>query len=122
MQDAAKCWSQRADQGLADEQLAAALRYEIGIYGGFGGPGMLCVSCQGASPGTWAIWHTQNTVTETPVFQGAATIVTAREMYGIRDPDDKQLALFSERDFRTPDLGVWIRGGVEIKLAPEWVR
>ena len=94
MQDAAKRWAERTAKGLTDEQLADALRYEIGIYGGFGGPDMLSVSYQGAGLKIRASWETHNTVTEVPVFQGAATIATAREVYGIRDPQDKQLALF----------------------------
>jgi len=29
-----------------------------------------------------------------PTFQGAATVAMAREVYGICDPDEKQLSLF----------------------------
>jgi len=33
-------------------------------------------------------------VLEKPLFAGAATIAKAREVYGITDPNDKQLNLF----------------------------
>ena len=38
--------------------------------------------------------ETHNTVTDAPAFQGAVSIATARQVYGIRNPEDKQLALF----------------------------
>jgi hypothetical protein len=94
MQGASERWAQRAARGLTDEQLAEALRYELGIYGGFCGPGMLSVSHQGAGLKIWASWEIHNTVTDAPAFKGAATVATARQVYGIRNPEDKQLALF----------------------------
>lgn len=94
MQGAKERWAQRAARGLTDEQLAEALRYEIGIYGGFSGPDSLSVSYQGAGLKIWASWETHNTVTDAPAFKGAASIAMARQVYGIRNPQDKQFALF----------------------------
>lgn len=64
-------WKERAERGLTDEELKAALEYELGIYGGSGGPGDMSLT-----------------------FQAAATIRMAREVYGIKDPTDTQMALF----------------------------
>ena len=94
MQGASDRWAQRAARGLSDEQVAEALRFELGIYGGFSGPNSLSVTYQGAGLKIWASWETHNTVTDAPVFKAAVTIATARQVYGIRNPEDKQLALF----------------------------
>lgn len=71
-----------------------ALRCELGIYGGVCGRNSLSVSYQGAGVKVLASRGPHNTVTDAPAFKGAATIATARQAYGIRNPDDKQLALF----------------------------
>ena len=88
-------WKERAERGLSDEELKAALEYEIGIYGGSGGPGDMSISYQAAG---LKIWADCNTVVPDrdckPIFQGTATIRMAREVYGIKDPTDTQLALF----------------------------
>ncbi|HYM11110.1 MAG TPA: hypothetical protein VEU62_10265 [Bryobacterales bacterium] len=94
MEGAKERWAQRAARGLTDEQLAEALRFELGIYGGFSGPDSLSVTYQGAGLKIWASWETHNTVTDAPAFKGAATVATARQVYGIRNPENKQLALF----------------------------
>ena len=84
----------RAERGLTDEELKTALEYELGIYGGSGGPGDMSLAFQAAGLKIWADW---NTVVPDryckPIFQGAATIRMAREVYGIKDPTDAQMAL-----------------------------
>ena len=85
----------RRPRGLTDEQLAEALRYELGIFGGSSGYGDCpALTYQGAGLKIWAAWEFLNHVTTKPTFQGAATIATARQVYGIPSPEDKQLALF----------------------------
>jgi hypothetical protein len=39
-------------------------------------------------------WEWPNHVTDKLLFQGVATIAMARQVYGIRNPASKQLALF----------------------------
>jgi hypothetical protein len=41
-----------------------------------------------------ASWEVQNIHTARPLFAGKATIAKARAVYGIRDPNEKQLVLF----------------------------
>jgi len=65
--NAAERWKQRAATGLTDEQLADALRFEIGIYGGGSGPGRMATAHQGAGLKIWASWNGWiNTATEQP--------------------------------------------------------
>lgn len=87
-------WKERAAKGMSDAELAAALAYEIGIFGGSGGPDGLCLTYQAAGLKIWISWEIQNTHEQSPIFQGAGTVAMARIVYGIRDPADKQLALF----------------------------
>ena len=46
------------------------------------------------APVLWAAWEWPNHVTDKPLFQGTATIAMARQVYGIRNPENQQLALF----------------------------
>lgn len=85
-------WASRAATGMTDEELAEALRYEIGIFGGQGGPGMLGMSYQGNGLKIWADRSIGRT-TRKPILSGAATIAMARALYGIRDPGDTQMSL-----------------------------
>jgi hypothetical protein len=87
-------WQERAATGLTDEQLAEALAYEIGEWGGSASPDGLCLTYQRSGLKIWISWEIENTHQTPPVFQGAATIAMARTVYGIRNPADKQLALF----------------------------
>jgi len=88
-------WKERAERGLTDDELKAALECELGIYGGSGGPGDMSLTFQAAGLKIWADW---NTVAPDryckPIFQGTATIRMAREVYVIKDPTDAQMALF----------------------------
>lgn len=87
-------WAERARAGLTDAQLEQALKYELGIFGGSGGPNEMDIMYQGAGLKIWAAWDVFNHVKTKPIFQGAATISMAREVYGIADPSNDQLALF----------------------------
>ncbi len=87
-------WAERAARGLSDAELADALAYELGIFGGSCGPGMLSLTFQGAGLKVWISWEIQNYVTSKPTFEGKSTIAMARYIYGIKDPADKQLTLF----------------------------
>lgn len=87
-------WSERAARGLNDAELADALAYELGIFGGSCGPDMLSLTFQGAGLKIWISWEIQNHVTTKPTFEGNATIAMARLVYGIKDPADRQFSLF----------------------------
>lgn len=91
---AASRWQERAAKGMSDAELAAALVHEIGIFGGSSSPDGLSLTYQAAGLKIWIGWEIQNTHKQPPVFQGAATVAMARLVYGIKDPADKQLALF----------------------------
>ena len=74
MSQAAERWAQRAASGcLTDEQLAEALKYELGIFGGSSatdnGPAL---TYQGNGLKIWASWEITNHVTTKPTFQGVA--------------------------------------------------
>lgn len=87
-------WKERAERGMTDEELWAALELEIGIYGGCGGPGKMSLEFQGAGLKIWASWSdVAPRMNGDPIFQGAATVRMAREIYGIGDPDDDQMSL-----------------------------
>jgi len=87
-------WAERAQRGLSDADLAEALAYELGIFGGTCGPGDLWLTFQGAGLKIWISWESQNHYTARPCFEGKTTIAMARLVYGIKDPADGQLVLF----------------------------
>jgi hypothetical protein len=87
-------WVERAARGLTDVELADALAFELGIFGGSGGPGALDLTFQGAGLKIWISWGVHNHVAMKPTFEGKATIAMARLVYSIKDPADQQLALF----------------------------
>ncbi|MBK8174848.1 MAG: hypothetical protein IPK66_06135 [Rhodospirillales bacterium] len=93
MSGAAQRWRDRAAKGMTDEELAEALAFELG-QGGSSGPDSLSISQNGAGLRIWASWDVQNIHTAKPVFAGKHSIAKAREVYRIRDPADRQLALF----------------------------
>ncbi len=84
-------WTERAARGMTDEELAEALKYEIGIFGGQCGPGMLGISYQGSGLKIWADRGIGNHMRR-PILAGAATVSMARVVYDIRDPNDKQMS------------------------------
>jgi hypothetical protein len=75
-------WRERARTGLSDAQLEEALRSELGIMGGSGGPAQPSLAFQGAGLKIWCSWESINLVKDTPIFAGRATIAMAR---GVRD-------------------------------------
>ena len=88
-----------ADQiarGMTDDALTKALEQVLGIWGGSCGPGRMDIVHQGAGLKIWAGWHLINHVTEVPVFQGKQTLAMARIIYGIGDPEDRQLPLLRQ--------------------------
>ncbi|GHA20390.1 hypothetical protein GCM10007989_14300 [Devosia pacifica] len=87
-------WAERAARGMTDAELAEALSFELGIFGGSGGPDRLSLTYQGAGLKIWISWKTHNHVTMMPTFVGRTTVAMARLVYGIEDPADAQLALF----------------------------
>ena len=90
----AQRWMKHAQTGLTDEELADALKYELGIFGGSGGPDTIGISFQGAGLKIWASWGSHNHVQDTPIFQGKQTMEMARSVYGIHNPHDMQMSLF----------------------------
>ena len=84
-------WKERAVKGMTDEELAEALAFEMG-EGGSGDPDGLFISQNGAGLRIWASWEIQNIHTAKPVFAGHHR--QGPRGYGIRDPADRQLALF----------------------------
>lgn len=87
-------WAERGARGMSETDLAEALAYELGIFGGSAGPDMLSLTYQGAGLRIWISWEIQNHVAVKPTFEGKATIAMARLVYGIKDPADRQLVLF----------------------------
>lgn len=79
--------------GMSDAELKAALEQVLGIFGGSGGPDRLSVCFKGSGLRIWGSHHAFNHVEEKPLFEGAATIAMAREIYGIVDPDLEQISL-----------------------------
>jgi hypothetical protein len=87
-------WAEYAQTGLSDKKLTGVLAFEMGIFGGMGARNQLSITYQGSGLKIWAGWHIVNHVMEKPIFEGKETIAMAREVYGIRDPSDNQLAMF----------------------------
>lgn len=90
-------WAEHAARGMSDAELAKALAYEIGIFGGSCGPGELWLTYQGAGLKIWISWDVHNHVTTKPMYEGKSTIAMARLVYGIKDPANLQLALFRKQ-------------------------
>ncbi len=93
MSGAKQRWAERAACGMTDAALAEALAYELGIFGGSCGPGMLALTYQGAGFKIWISWEVHNHVTMKPTFKGSATMAMVRVVYGINDPANRQLSL-----------------------------
>ena len=88
-------WAERVRTGVTDEQLADALKYELGEVAGFyGHDNGVNVECEGNGQKIWASHGMPHRHTATPMCQGPATLRLAREIYGIADPDEKQGRLF----------------------------
>jgi len=95
MSRAVERWADRAAKDMTDEQLAEALQYELGIEGGASATDKVpAYHVKGAGLQIWASWDFPSVHQDKPLFKGAATIAMARQVYGIRNPDDKQMDLF----------------------------
>jgi hypothetical protein len=94
-QNAKTRWAERQATGLSDEQLESALKHELEIFGGrCTHDGCPSISYQCAGLKIWAGWGIVNHCQEKPIFEGAATIAMAREIFSIADTEDNQLPLF----------------------------
>ena len=78
---------------MRDDELKSALEMALGIFGGSGGPNKLSISFQGAGLKIWGGSHVVNHIQEKPLFAGAQTVATAREVYQIPNPNDQQMRL-----------------------------
>jgi len=87
-------WIKRAQTGLDDEALKAALKYELGTFGGSGSRDSLNIAYQGDGLKIWAGSYSLNPCTDAPIFEGTQTIKMARYMFNIADPSDLQIDLF----------------------------
>ena len=95
MQGATERWAERSALGLNDEELAAALAYELGTAGGSCGFSQRPnINYQQAGLKIWVSWISNLPMREEPVFQGQHTIKTARRVFEINDPSDRQISLF----------------------------
>lgn len=86
-------WAERAAKGLTDADLAEALKYELGIWGGSGCRDSVKVTYQGSGLKIWATWgygHPR----PAPILEGSRAVAFAREYYRIPDPGDNQMSLF----------------------------
>ncbi|PHP65398.1 hypothetical protein CSC94_18735 [Zhengella mangrovi] len=79
---------------MTDEELTAALEIALGIFGGSGSLSRLSVAHTASGLRIWGGWHIVNHVAETPLFAGRRTIETARAIYTIKNPGDRQFNLF----------------------------
>jgi hypothetical protein len=83
---------------MTDAELAAALEYELGIEGGASGwpeKGIPANHHKGAGLQIWLSWDFPRCHQQRPTFKGSETVAMAREVYGIRNPDDRQIDLFA---------------------------
>ena len=81
------------EAGMTDPELEAALEISFGITGGSCGPGALDVTYQGPGLRIWATWEIASHHGTRPIFAGHATVAMAREVYGIANPQNRQLRL-----------------------------
>lgn len=92
MQGSRERWAERIATGLTDQQLARALEYELGSFGSRDRQG-IGVTFQGSGLRIWADRCMGNR-SRPPILEGQRTVSFARRIYGISDPDDRQLVLF----------------------------
>jgi len=87
-------YASQIETGMSDSDLEAALKSDLGIFGGSGGPDQLSIAYSGTDLRIWGSWTTVNSVRDKPLFSGRQTIAMARQVYAIADPDDEQMKLF----------------------------
>jgi hypothetical protein len=102
---AVKRWAERATKSMTDNELREALEYEIGTYGGYCGPSDPDVEYQSNGLRIWGGWSNVRR-TNPPLWSGAATVATARKVYGIKTPEEfREPSLFdfgmSDGDIKT---------------------
>jgi hypothetical protein len=85
-------WAERVARGQSNEQLARALEYEFGEMGGCSRDN-IGVTYQRNGLKIWAD-HCIGSRSRPPILEGKQTVSFARRVYGIPDPDEKQMALF----------------------------
>lgn len=81
-------------QGVTDDRLRELLERALCIFGGSGGPNQLHVTYQGSGLKIWASREIHNHCQMKPTFQGELVVKMAREVYEIRNPQEKQLSFF----------------------------
>ncbi len=81
------------DAGMTDPELEAALEVSFGIMGGSCGPSAMHVTYQGPGLRIWAAWEVTSHYGTKPVFAGHATVAMAKEVYGIANPQERQMRL-----------------------------
>ena len=89
----AKHFAAEIAAGMTDAQLEITLGRVMGIMGGSCGSDDLDVNYQGAGLRIWASWSWAN-MRGKPLFAGPATVAMAREVYGIANPQERQMRLF----------------------------
>ena len=89
-----KRYAKEIAKGMTDGELKLALEDVLGIFGGSGGPDSFSVTFTGYGLRIWGGRHTVNHVSEKPLFDGKRTVAMARQLYGIKNPDEPQLDLF----------------------------
>lgn len=88
-----KRYIDRIKVGMTDREIAETLEDIFGLEGGYGCEGKPHVKYQGSGLKIWGSWAYLNEH-DAPLFAGTSTIATARRIYGIADPNDRQMALF----------------------------
>lgn len=80
--------------GMSDAEIESALKNQFGDFGSRGAADQLYITYQSSGLKLWVSWHIHNYVQEEPTLFGIRTIAMAREIYGITNPDDVQMAFF----------------------------
>lgn len=87
-------WAERRLKPMADEELKAALHFEMGIEGGGTGPRlpdgayMSFYHYKGAGLQIWGGHGDYKIHCEKPRWAGASTVAMARKVYGIKTPEE----------------------------------
>lgn len=89
----AERWKERAEKGMTDDDLAEALRYELGIEC-WTGIDELTVRYKGAGLKIWISRCGISPRQDKPTYSDKSTIAMARLVYEIKDPANIQLVLF----------------------------
>ena len=75
-------------EGRTNAEVADALRHSLGISGGGGGPDQPDYWYQGNGLKIWGGWNCMNPRADKPLWAGAATVAMARQVYGIKTPEE----------------------------------